>query len=323
MPTIRASVVQAATASHGSAESLSLTLDKLDRFVTIAKERDSSQLVLFPEAFIGGYPAGSSFGSVLGNRTKEGRKQFLQYAKAAIEVPSEATRRIEVISNQHGVFLVVPVVERDVTSLYCTVLFIHPTKGLLGKRRKLVPTAMERILWACGQKEDLPLFQETFKSATDESQMDIKLGTVICWENYMPLLRTYYYAKGIQLYFAPTMDDDPKWESTMVHIAREGGCHVFSACQYAQQKDFPSDHELPPGHSRDPDDALHQGGSMIVSPLGDILAGPLRDAEGVLTAYIDLDEQLLGKFDLDSVGHYSRSDIFELKVHGIPESRSS
>jgi predicted amidohydrolase len=121
-------------------------------------------------------------------------------------------------------------------------------------------------------------------------------------------VRTYYYSKGIQLYFAPNADDHPRWESTMTHIAIEGRCHVFAACQYAQQKDYPSDHELPPGHARNPEDVLFAGGSMIISPLGQILAGPLRSQEGVLTTEIDLDEQLMGKFDLDSVGHYSRRD---------------
>jgi len=322
MPVIKASVVQAATAAYGAAESLELTLAKLERFVTTAKERDGSQLILFPEAFIGGYPTGSSFGSVLGSRTKDGREQFLRYAKGAIEVPSEATRRVEAISNRHGAFLVVPVIERDTSSLYCTVIFIHPAKGLLGKRRKIVPTGMERILWGRGQKDTLPLFKETFKSDMDNTETEVKLGAVICWENYMPLLRSYYYSKGIQLYFAPNMDDSPKWESTMVHVAREGRCHVFAACQYAQQKDFPSDHELLLGQARDPEGTVHEGGSMIVSPHGEILAGPLRGGEGVLTAEIDLEEHLMSKFEMDCVGHYSRPDIFELKTHGIPDNRS-
>jgi predicted amidohydrolase len=127
------------------------------------------------------YHSGLSFGSVLGDRTKEGRQQFARYAKGAIEVPSDATRRIETISRQTEMFLVVPVIERDVTSLYCTVLFVHPTKGLLGKRRKIVPTAMERILWARGEKDTIPLFQEKFKSTTDGAETDVKFGAVICW----------------------------------------------------------------------------------------------------------------------------------------------
>jgi len=320
MPIIKASVIQAATAAYGSSNSLELTLEKLERLAALAKERDGSQIALFPEAFVGGYPFGTSFGSVLGNRTRRGREQYLQYNKSAIEVPSDATRRIEAIANKLDIFLLVPVVERDVATLYCTVLFVHPTKGTMGKRRKLVPTAMERLLWGQGDKGTLPLFRESFK--TSENVVDVQLGVVICWENYMPLLRTYYYSKGIQLYFAPTMDDNPKWQSSMLHIALEGRCHVLSACQYAQQGDFPADHEFPSNCARNPDEVVFQGGSVIVSPLGEVLAGPLFGEEGVLSADIDLDEQLMGKFDLDSVGHYSRSDILELKVADIPEHRN-
>jgi predicted amidohydrolase len=150
-------------------------------------------------------------------------------------------------------------------------------------------------------------------------------------------VRTYYYSKGIQLYLAPTMEDDPKWQSTIMHIALEGRCHVLSACQYAQQKDFPLNHELPKGRVRNPEDVVFKGGSVIVSPLGNVLAGPLFGEEGVLTSEIDLDEQIMGKFDLDSVGHYARSDsecsclhlsylllnlslpVFQLKVADIPD----
>lgn len=135
----------------------------------------------------------------------------------------------------------------------------------------------------------------------------------------MPLLRTYYYSKGTQLYCAPTVDARENWQHTMVHIALEGRCHVLSACQLSKQKDYPSDHELPKGRERNPEDIMISGGSVIVSPLGDILAGPLRGEEGVLSAEVNLDEYLMAKFDLDCVGHYSRSDIFELNTRGIPK----
>lgn len=319
MTFIKASVIQACTASYGSPNSLALTLAKLERFVALAKQRDGSQIAVFPEAFIGGYPYGSSFGSVLGERTNQGRQQFMQYFKTAIEVPSTATQQIEAVSTKYGVFLVVGVVERDVSTLYCTVIFVHPTKGLLAKRRKLVPTAMERILWGHGDKSTLPLVQTSFQTTDNGTDTDVNIGAVICWENYMPLLRTYYYSKGIQLYCVPVMEDAPRWSSTMVHIAIEGRCHVLSACPYSQQKDFPNDHELPNGRAKDPNDVLLHGGSMIVSPLGEILAGPLRGQEGVISAELNLDERIMGKFDLDSVGHYSRNDIFELMAHDVPE----
>jgi predicted amidohydrolase len=125
--------------------------------------------------------SGTSFGSVVGERTRQGREQYLQYFKSAIEVPSEATCRIETIAKRFDIFLVVPVIERDVSTLYCTVLFVHPTKGLLGKRRKLIPTAMERILWGQGNKNTLPLLQESFNPIDDEAEIGVKFGAVICW----------------------------------------------------------------------------------------------------------------------------------------------
>jgi predicted amidohydrolase len=126
--------------------------------------------------------------------------------------------------------------------------------------------------------------------------------------NLIPV-RTYYYSKGTQLYCAPTVDSRPFWKDTMVHIALEGRCFVLSACQLSKQKDYPPDYQLPEGRERDPEGVMIAGGStMIISPLGEILAGPLRGEEGVLSAEIDLDDVVRGKFDLDCVGHYSRSD---------------
>jgi len=319
---IKVSVVQACTASYGSTDSLALTLAKLERFTALAKKRDGSQLAVFPEAFIGGYPYGTTFGASIGARTQEGREEFLRYAKGAVEVPSEATSQIEAISSNYDIFLVVGVIERDLGTLYCTVIFVHPKKGLVGKHRKLMPTASERLVWGFGDGSTLPVPEESFWTKDSEGgeggKAKVKMSATICWENYMPLLRTYYYSKGTQLYCAPTVDARPNWQHTMVHIALEGRCHVLSACQLSKQKDYPHDHELPQGRVRNPEDIMIAGGSVIVSPLGEILSGPLRGEEGVLSADVNLDEQLMGKFDMDSVGHYSRNDIFELIAKGVP-----
>jgi len=239
-------------------------------------------------------------------------------------VPSEATTQIEAISSKYDIFLVVGVIERELGTLYCTVIFIHPSKGLVGKHRKIMPTASERLVWGFGDGTTLPIVKETFKTkgsgpSQDGGSIDVKLTATICWENYMPLLRTYYYSKGTQLYCAPTVDARPFWKDSMVHIALEGRCHVLSACQFSKQKDYPADHQLPEGRERNPEDILIAGGSLIVSPLGEILAGPLRGEEGVLSAEIDIDEYFMGKFDMDSVGHYSRRDIFELNAKGVPQ----
>ncbi|KAL0951316.1 hypothetical protein HGRIS_008022 [Hohenbuehelia grisea] len=308
---IKASVVQACTAAYN----LTDTLDKLERLTRLAKERDGSQLVVFPEAFIGGYPKMSTFGASVGDRTALGRDEFVRYHSAAIDIPSPAVTRVEDVSRETQTFIVVGVIERDGGTLFCTIIFVDPKLGYVGKHRKLMPTATERLIWGQGDGSTLPIVDGNFFDITTNDPLKAKLSATICWENYMPLLRTFYYSQGTQLYCAPTVDARPVWQHTMVHIAIEGRCFVLAACQFAQEKDFPDDHPVVDPDNRHPDNVMIAGGSVIVSPLGEILAGPLRGAEGVLSADIDLDDCVRGKFDLDVVGHYARRDVFDLKVN--------
>lgn len=121
-------------------------------------------------------------------------------------------------------------------------------------------------------------------------------------------VRTFYYSQGTQIYCAPTVDARPEWQHTMIHIALEGRCFVLSACQYAEEKDYPSDHAVANPDKREPGNIMIAGGSVIVNPLGKVLAGPLLGQEGVLSAELDLDDIPRGKFDLDVTGHYARPD---------------
>ncbi|KAJ7783691.1 carbon-nitrogen hydrolase [Mycena maculata] len=307
--TIRASVVQTCTQAY----SLDATLATLEKLTRLARERDGSQLAVFPEAFVGGYPKFSTFGAVVGERSSEGREEYLRYHSAAIEVPSPATARIEAISKDTGVFLVVGVIERAGGTLYCTAIFVDPSDGLLGKHRKLLPTGSERLIWGQGDGSTLPVFEKAFLQP-DASKFTTKLSAAICWENYMPLLRQHYYSLGTQLWCAPTVDARPQWQNSMVHIALEGRCFVLSACQYAEEKHYPQTHAVSNDETRNPDNVMIGGGSVIVSPLGKVLAGPLRDGEDVLTAELDISDCIRGKFDLDVVGNYARPDVFKLQV---------
>jgi len=252
-------------------------------------------------------------GAVVGERSAEGRDEYLQYHNAAIEVPSAATARIEAISKDTGVFLVVGVIERDGKALYCTAIFVDPLEGLLGKHRKLLPTASERLIWGQGDGSTLPVFERAF-SRSGSTKVTTKMSAAICWENYMPLLRHHYYSLGTELWCAPTVDARPQWQHSMLHIALEGRCFVLSACQYAQERHFPDTHAVSDAEMRNADNVMIGGGSVIVSPLGKVLAGPLRDREDVLTAELDLDDCVRGKFDLDVVGNYARPDIFKVQV---------
>ena len=300
-----------ATSKVAVVQSGSLAFDTprtLDRVATLAARASDSgaQLILFPEAFIGGYPKGIDFGTRVGGRTPEGRAWFRRYFEGAIDVPGPATEQLGEIASRHRAWLVIGVIERDRGTLYCTALFFSPEGALVSKHRKLMPTAMERIIWGFGDGSTMPVLDTPVG----------KIGAVICWENYMPLMRMAMYTKGIQIYCAPTVDDRETWAVSMRHIACEGRCFVLSACQFALRADYPDDY--PADHAANlahTGDILIRGGSSIVSPLGREIVAPVYDREEVLTAEINLGEIAEGKFDLDVAGHYARPDVFQLTVN--------
>jgi nitrilase len=277
---------------------------------TVAKVRQLSteaaaggaSLVLFPEAFISGYPRGMSFGTVVGDRTAEGRDHFRRYWESSVDIPGPVVDELENVSAELGIHLVIGVVERDGGTLYCTALLVSPD-GYLGKHRKVMPTAAERVVWGFGDGSTLPVFDTPLG----------RVGAVICWENYMPLLRMAMYSKGIQIYCAPTADGRETWISTMRHIALEGRCFVLSANQFTRLRDFPAD--IKNQLASEPDDVVCLGGSCIVGPLGNVLAGPAFDGETILFADLDLDDVARGKYDFDVTGHYARPDLFQLEVN--------
>lgn len=260
------------------------------------------EFLVFPEAFLGGYPKGLDFGARVGSRTPEGRDDFRRYFESAITVPGPETVELAELAASTGMTLVVGVIERDGGTLYCTVVYVTPEAGLVGKHRKLMPTASERLIWGQGDGSTL----EVLDSAVG------RFSSAICWENYMPQLRLALYQDGVQLWCAPTVDDRDEWQTTMRHIAYEGRMFVLSACQYLTRAGAPEDYDAVQGNA--PETVLIRGGSVIVSPLGEVLAGPLYGLEGVLVADIDLGEIARGKYDLDVVGHYARPDVFDLRV---------
>jgi nitrilase len=277
------------------------TFEKASDLVADAARR-GAKIVLLPEAFIGGYPRGATFGTVIGARSVEGRNLFACYHANAIDVPGAEVDILARIACANRVQLVVGVIEREGLTLYCSILFFSDDGRLVAKRRKLMPTGGERLIWGFGDGSTLPVL------STDHG----RIGAVICWENYMPLLRTAMYAKGIQIWCAPTADGRPTWLPTMQHIAMEGRCFVLSTNQFCRRSDYPQDYDsqLP----SDPDAIVSRGGACIIDPLGNVMAGPLWDQEGIITAEIDLKATVRGGYDFDPVGHYARSDIFQLKV---------
>lgn len=266
-----------------------------------------AQLVLFPEAFVSAYPRGLDFGAVVGSRTEQGRDDFRRYWQSSVDVPGPAVEELGRAACDNRIYLVIGVIERDRGTLYCSILFFAPDGSFMGKHRKIMPTGSERLVWGFGDGSTLPVFDTPLG----------KLGAVICWENYLPLMRAAMYAKGIQIYCAPTADARDNWIASMRHIAVEGRCFVLSANQFSRRTDFPSDYHAFVGET--PDTIVCRGGSCIVDPFGNFLAGPNYDGEVILSAEIDRAQIVRGKFDLDVVGHYARPDIFQLHVDETPK----
>ncbi|MDR8384021.1 Nitrilase cyanide hydratase and apolipoprotein n-acyltransferase [Pseudomonas sp. E141] len=295
MPKSIVAALQIGSLPGGKADTLAQILSYED-----AVRQAGARLVVMPEALLGGYPKGERFGTQLGYRLPEGREAFARYFANAIDVPGSETEALAGFSARTGASLVVGVIERDGSTLYCTALYFEPDAGLVAKHRKLMPTGTERLIWGKGDGSTLPVI---------DSQVG-RVGAAVCWENMMPLLRTAMYAKGVQVWCAPTVDEREMWQVTMRHIAHEGRCFVISACQ-VQASPQALGIEVANWPAERP---LIAGGSVIVGPMGDVLAGPLKGTSGLLTAEIDTDELVPARYDYDVVGHYARPDVFELVV---------
>ncbi|KAF2874021.1 carbon-nitrogen hydrolase [Massariosphaeria phaeospora] len=377
-------------------------------------------VILFPEAYLGGYPRTCTFGSVVGGRSSEGRDQFLRYFHEAVdlgdtpqgagnewvdkslELPrgkeyrGDGTREeLERIARDTGVFVVTGLVERCAGTLYCAVVYVCPKYGVLGKRRKVMPTGSERMIWGQGSAS-------TLRAVTTEIKgVKLCMAAAICWENYMPLLRQSLYSQNVNLYFAPTADARDTWAALMRTVACEGRCFVVSANQCVQKKHLPEwitgnesgthkvSHQDKPtpdsvekahgqrrrrstitlteekheicwpvvkenGNSDTPEskgdgsvteedstvnskaqdslldsksiagnpegeEFVCRGGSCIISPMGEVIAGPLWEIEdgGLLVTEVDFEDCERGRLDMDVAGSYSRMDTFHLIVDGL------
>lgn len=283
------------------------TTDKACRLIHEAA-RQGARLALLPEAFIPAYPHGLAFGTVVGSRTPEGRRTWERYWTNSVDVPGPITEALGAACREAGVYLAIGVVERDSQfsggTLYCTLLYFGPDGRLLGKHRKLKPTAAERILWGEGDGSTLTVVPTEFG----------RVGGLICWENYMPLARMAMYGKGVDIYLAPTADARDTWHSTLQHIACEGRCFVLGCNQFVTRSMYPAD--MPEsGLPANLPEILSRGGSAIISPLGETLAGPLYNEEGMLLCELDMTELPRSRFDFDVTGHYARPDVFQLRVN--------
>lgn len=267
--------------------------------------RNGAKLIVFPEAFISGYPdwvwlIPNSKGTALNDL-------YVKLVENAISVPEESTDKLCKAAKDANINVVMGMHERNVeksgSSLFNSLLFIDETGNIIGKHRKLIPTGGERLIWGSGDGSTLRSYETSAG----------KVAGLICWENFMPLARNAIYESGAQILVSPTWDKSPNWLQSMQHIAREGGVFVISVCQAFRLKDIPDDLEFKELYP-DGKDWINVGNSCIVAPNGKFLAGPLEAEEKILYADIDLKQIIAAKRMFDAVGHYSRPDVFNFNV---------
>jgi len=282
-------------------------LQKIEQLVK-KHATEGCKLIVFPESFIPGYPRGFTFGTKIGSRDKAGRQLYAAYHQQALDLSSPDLKRLEALARTHQVYLIIGATEKDPqhASLYCSMLYISPLAGLLGVHRKIKPTGSERIVWSDAGGESLISVQTKIG----------RLGGLICWENYMPLARMAMYQQGVEIYLAPTADARPAWIASMQHIALEGRCFVLACNQYFERSMYPTQYRA---LVEDDEEVMCRGGSVIISPMGEIMAGPLYDRCGALSAELDLDNIIPARLDFDVTGHYNRPDIFKLDIQCLPK----
>ena len=268
--------------------------------------RAGAKLVVFPEVFIAGYPdwvwvVPNSHGAVLNDL-------YTELVQNAVSIPDDSTDLLCRAAKQAGIYVVMGMNERNTeasnSSLYNSLLFIDSDGNIVGKRRKLMPTGGERLIWAQGDGSTLQVFDTTFG----------RLGGLICWENYMPLVRNAMYAGGAQILAAPTWDKSDNWLLSMQHIAREGGMYVISCCMAIRTEDIPDSYDFKKAYPEGRE-WITAGNSCIVDPNGQVIAGPVEQKEEIIVAEVDLNLVTTAKRMFDVAGHYARPDVFRFEVN--------
>ena len=272
------------------------TIDKLEGLVAEAAG-EGAKLALFPETFIPVYPSSRWVRFLAGGG--DAKTTFGRLARESVEVPGPDTERLGAIAREHSIRLAVGANERAGGTLYNALLVFGPGGTLDIHHRKLMPTNHERLVWGLGDGGGLEAVETEIG----------RVGGLICWENMMPLARFALYQSGVEIYLAPTAEDEETWQISIQYIARESRSFVLSCCVFQRASSYPDDVQLAEG-----DELMGRGGSAILAPDGSYLAGPLWDEEGIL--YADLDPQMLyeERQRFDAAGHYHRPDVLSLKV---------
>ncbi|QQX80910.1 carbon-nitrogen hydrolase family protein [Shewanella sp. KX20019] len=282
------------------------TIEKAVDLINLVSSK-GAELIVFPEAFISGYPAwiwrlrpGGDWGI--------SEELHIRLLKNAIDLSSDELKPMLEAAKDNGVTVVCGINERDnansQSTIYNSAITINTQGQIINIHRKLMPTNPERMVWGFGDGHGLNVIDTPVG----------RIGSLICWESYMPLARYSLYSQGIEIYIAPTYDSGEEWVGTMQHIAREGKCWVISCGVALERKDLPEDFPNLDGLYPADEEWINPGGSLVVSPTGEIVAGPLSKEKDCLVVDIDVELASHSKRALDVAGHYSRPDIFKLHV---------
>lgn len=275
----------------------------LDKALALLEEAAAkgAELVVFPELFIPGYPFGMTFGFTVGSRTAEGRADWKRYYDASILVPGPETEKLAAAARRLGVYISMGISERDAVTatLYNSNLFIAPD-GTVLNHRKLKPTGSERVVWGDADRDFFPVMDTPWGP----------MGSMICWESYMPLARAALYQKGVTLYISPNTNDNPEWQHTIRHIAIEGHCFFVNCDMIIPKSSYPKDlsDAAEAEIARLPELAC-RGGSCVIDPFGHAVTDTLWDEEGILYADLDMQQAPASRMEHDVCGHYARPDV--------------
>lgn len=296
-------VVQQSPAFLDRKNTIALAIEMVAKAV-----KGGAKLIVFPEAFISGYPAWI-WRLRPGGDWSLNEQLHARLLDSSVNISNGDLGSLCKAAKDHKVTIICGLNERDEdlsqATVYNTAVVIGNNGAILNRHRKLMPTNPERMVWGFGDGSGLNVIDTPVG----------KVGTLLCWENYMPLARYALYGQGVQLYVAPTYDCGEGWIGTMQHIAREGRCWVVSSGVALTRSDIPSDFPEKGTIYPDSEDWINAGDSVVIAPGGKIVAGPMREAKGILFAEVDSNGAVSAKRTLDVAGHYSRPDIFSLSVN--------
>ena len=266
---------------------------------------NGAELIVFPELFVPGYPYGMTFGFTVGSRREDGRKDWKMYYDQSILVPGPETEMLAAAAKEAKAYISIGVSERDekTATLYNSNLFFSPEGELTAVHRKLKPTGAERVVWGDADRHYFPVTETPWGP----------MGSLICWESYMPLARVALYEKGMTLYISPNTNDNPEWQATIQHIAIEGHCYSINCDMYFTKAMYPQTLHCPEEIAC-LSETVCRGGSCIIDPYGHYVTEPLWDQEGIVYAELDMNLVPMSRMEFDACGHYSRPDVLELKV---------